>query len=71
MIVLKRLNSDYVDIYQLHSPDQETLEKGEVFEILEDFKQAGKIRAAGVSLLSWEHLSNCIGKGIEFAQMEA
>lgn len=68
---LKRLKSDYVDIYQLHSPDQETLAKGEVFEILEDFKQAGKIRTAGVSLLSWEHLTHCYGKGVDFAQLEA
>jgi aryl-alcohol dehydrogenase-like predicted oxidoreductase len=68
---LKRLKSDYVDIYQLHSPDQETLEKGEVFEILEDFKQAGKIRAAGVSLLSWAQLAHCYGKGVDFAQLEA
>lgn len=68
---LKRLKTDYVDIYQLHSPDQETLERGDVFETLAEFQNAGKIRAAGVSLLSWQHLKYCFGKGISFAQLEA
>jgi len=68
---LKRLKSDYVDIYQLHSPDEETLKRGEVFEILGDFRKEGKIRAGGVSLLSWEHLTHCYGKGVDFAQLEA
>lgn len=68
---LKRLKTDYVDIYQLHSPDQETLERGEVFETLAEFQKAGKIRAAGVSLLSWDHLEYCFRNGISFAQLEA
>lgn len=68
---LKRLKTDYIDIYQLHSPDQETLERGEVFETLAAFQNAGKIRASGVSLLSWQHLEYCIGKGISFVQLEA
>lgn len=68
---LKRLKTDYIDIYQLHSPDQKTLEKGEVFETLAEFQKEGKIRAAGVSLLSWQHLEYCFGKGISFAQLEA
>lgn len=68
---LKRLKTDYIDLYQLHSPGEEVLKKGEVFEILETFKKEGKIRASGVSLLSWDHLPHCYHRGISFAQMEA
>jgi aryl-alcohol dehydrogenase-like predicted oxidoreductase len=68
---LKRLKTDYIDIYQLHSPSEEVLKKGEVFEVLETFKKEGKIRASGVSLLSWDHLPYCFKHGISFVQLEA
>ncbi len=45
---LKRLQTDYVDIYQLHWPDSATpLE--ETAEALEIMKKAGKIRYVGMS----------------------
>ena len=58
---LRRLGTDYVDIYQLHSPPADVLEDGSVFEILESLRKAGKIRAFGVSILEPEHGFKCMG----------
>ena len=49
---LKRLQNDYVDLYQLHSPTLECLENGNVIHALEKFKGEGKIREFGVSVRS-------------------
>ncbi|WP_341679207.1 NADP(H)-dependent aldo-keto reductase [Niveibacterium sp. SC-1] len=62
---LKRLRTDYVDLYQLHWPDRSTNTFGqlgyvhvkdevttpidETLRVLEDFIKAGKVRAIGVS----------------------
>lgn len=47
---LKRLQTDYIDLYQLHNPTVDVIEKGAVWEVLERAKQAGKIRHYGVSI---------------------
>lgn len=47
---LRRLNTDYIDLYQLHNPRIDSLEKDEVFETLEQLKQEGKIRYYGSAL---------------------
>lgn len=52
---LKRLNQDYVDLYYLHFPDQETPISESVGE-LSRLKEEGKIRAIGVSNLNLEQL---------------
>jgi aryl-alcohol dehydrogenase-like predicted oxidoreductase len=54
---LKRLQTDYVDLYQLHNPTVDVIEQGEVWEVLARAKQAGKIRHYGVSI-------NTIDEGI-------
>jgi aryl-alcohol dehydrogenase-like predicted oxidoreductase len=46
---LTRLQTDYLDLYQLHNPPTWVLERGEVFETLEYLKDQGKIRFYGVS----------------------
>ncbi len=46
---LRRLQTDYVDLYQLHNPPAAVLEEGGVFEVLERLKRQGKIRWYGVS----------------------
>jgi aryl-alcohol dehydrogenase-like predicted oxidoreductase len=51
---LKRLQTDWIDLYQLHNPDVEVIERGEVWEVLEKRKQEGKIRFYGVSINTME-----------------
>ena len=46
---LKRLRTDYLDVYQLHSPSLEVVEHGEWIPTLDALKQEGKIRYYGVS----------------------
>jgi len=48
---LRRLNTDYIDIYQLHWPDPDTPIE-ETMETLNALKEAGKIRHIGVSNFS-------------------
>lgn len=45
---LKRLNTDYIDIYQLHQPDMQT-DIEETMDVMNDLVRAGKIRYYGVS----------------------
>lgn len=48
---LARLQTDYLDLYQLHDPPRELLEHGEeVWATLQAFSQEGRIRAFGVSV---------------------
>jgi aryl-alcohol dehydrogenase-like predicted oxidoreductase len=46
---LRRLGTDYLDVFCLHSPPPEVVADERVFEGLEDLKQAGLIRHYGVS----------------------
>ena len=48
---LKRLNTDYLDIVLVHSngDDEKIIQDTEVFAVLNQFKEAGKIRAIGMS----------------------
>jgi aryl-alcohol dehydrogenase-like predicted oxidoreductase len=45
---LRRLKTDWIDLYQVHRPDSET-ELQETLSALTDLQQAGKIRAFGCS----------------------
>ncbi len=45
---LKRLGTDYIDLYQIHWPDS-TTPVSETMEALEILQKKGKIRAGGVS----------------------
>jgi aryl-alcohol dehydrogenase-like predicted oxidoreductase len=47
---LARLQVDTIDLYQLHNPSAEVMRRGEIFGLLDRFKQQGKIRSYGVSL---------------------
>ena len=48
---LRRLRTDYIDIYMLHSPDDE-LYRDDGLEALVQLKEQGKIRAVGFSVMS-------------------
>ena len=47
---LKRLQTDRVDLYQLHNPRLEAMQRDDLFATLEALKRAGKIRAYGPAL---------------------
>ncbi|MDP8921883.1 MAG: aldo/keto reductase [Chloroflexota bacterium] len=47
---LKRLETDYIDLWTLHNPRLDAIQRDDVFALLEQLKAAGKIRAYGASL---------------------
>lgn len=47
---LRRLGVNEIFLYQLHNPDLEVLREGRVFDLLEEFRDAGKITYYGVSI---------------------
>ena len=52
---LRRLQTDYVDLYQLHNPPIELLaSEPEIVEALAGLKREGKVRAIGISVRSPE-----------------
>jgi myo-inositol catabolism protein IolS len=67
---LKRLNTDYVDLYYLHFPDGKT-PIGDAIAELVKLREEGKIRAIGVSNVSLEQLIEANAHGdISALQME-
>ncbi|HRX04972.1 MAG TPA: aldo/keto reductase [Anaerolineae bacterium] len=47
---LRRLQTDVIDLYQLHNPSLAQIADGGVFDVLDDLKRAGLIRFYGVSI---------------------
>lgn len=58
---LKRLKTDYIDLYQLHGPDAET-PIDETLRALEDIVRAGKVRYVGCSNFLAYQLARAIGR---------
>lgn len=47
---LKRLGTDVIDLFQLHNPSLELIQKGDLTGVLEGLKEEGKIRFIGISV---------------------
>jgi aryl-alcohol dehydrogenase-like predicted oxidoreductase len=47
---LKRLGTDYIDVYQIHNPRMWAVRSDELFATLEELKGEGKIRCYGAAL---------------------
>jgi aryl-alcohol dehydrogenase-like predicted oxidoreductase len=47
---LRRLRTDYIDIYSLHNAKLDHVRNDELFELLESFRSEGKIRYYGIAL---------------------
>lgn len=58
---LRRLNTDYIDLYQLHGPDAET-PIDETLRALEDIVRAGKVRYVGCSNFLAYQVARAIGR---------
>jgi myo-inositol catabolism protein IolS len=59
---LKRLNTDYIDLFYIHFPDEVT-PKAEAVGALKELKDQGKIRAIGVSNFSLDQLKEANADG--------
>jgi aryl-alcohol dehydrogenase-like predicted oxidoreductase len=46
---LKRMRTDYIDIWQLHNPAPEQVELENLVELMEEIKQEGKVRHVAIS----------------------
>jgi aryl-alcohol dehydrogenase-like predicted oxidoreductase len=57
---LKRLRTDYLDLYQLHSPPHALLETGAFLEPLERLRRQGKIRQIGISCETVDDAAACL-----------
>jgi aryl-alcohol dehydrogenase-like predicted oxidoreductase len=60
---LKRLQTDYIDVYMLHTPDVDFEFNESAFDALNDLKKEGKIRFYGCSVAT-------IQQGIDFINSE-
>lgn len=76
---LKRLNTDYLDLFQLHKPAPSELLSGDWHETVEKLKQEGKIRSYGISCANVDDARLCLGRpglasvqiGLSLLDMEA
>jgi aryl-alcohol dehydrogenase-like predicted oxidoreductase len=59
---LKRLDTDQIDLYQVHWPDVETTQQ-ETMDTLLEIKEQGKIRCIGVSNYSAAQIKECLKYG--------
>lgn len=59
---LKRLDTDYIDLYQVHWPDIET-SQSETMEALLEIQRQGKIKVIGVSNYSVEQMRDIMKSG--------
>ncbi|MEC3839420.1 aldo/keto reductase [Bacillus amyloliquefaciens] len=60
---LKRLQTDYIDLFYIHFPDENT-PKDEAVQALNELKKEGKIRSIGVSNFSLEQLKKANKDGL-------
>ncbi|MBI4894926.1 MAG: aldo/keto reductase [Candidatus Aenigmarchaeota archaeon] len=51
---LQRLQTNYIDIYQLHNPSLNLIKKAEIFSILRKLQKEGKIKHIGISVHTLE-----------------
>ena len=63
---LRYLNSDWIDLYQLHWPNRD-IPIEETLGVLADLKQEGKIRAYGVSNFGRQDLDVCLATDYSIA----
>ncbi|MCU1229695.1 MAG: aldo/keto reductase [Acidobacteria bacterium] len=60
---LKRLRTDYIDVYQMHNPTVQDLAREEIQEAMEMLQDAGKVRFWGVSVSTPEEGIEIVNRG--------
>ena len=60
---LKRLRTDYIDLYQVHNPTLDELRRDEIQDAMERLQDAGKIRFWGVSVSTPEEGIEVVNRG--------
>lgn len=64
---LKRLRTDYIDLYQLHNPTLDELRRDDLHEAMNRLQEVGKIRYWGVSVTTPEEGVEIINNGWGYA----
>jgi aryl-alcohol dehydrogenase-like predicted oxidoreductase len=64
---LKRLRTDYIDLYQLHNPTLDELHRDDIHEAMDRLQEVGKIRYWGVSVTTPDEGIEIIRKGWGYA----
>jgi len=64
---LKRLRTDYIDLYQLHNPTLEELRRDDIHEAMDRLQEVGKIRYWGISVNTPEEGIEIINHGWGYA----
>jgi len=70
---LKRLGTDYIDIYQIHNPRMPTVQSDELFATLEDLKSEGRIRHYAAALgpaNGWEAEGLALNRNRDIATLQ-
>lgn len=60
---LKRMNTDYVDLWQLHNPPPEAVQAGNLLDVMEKARKNGKTRWIGISS-TLPHIATYIDWGV-------
>lgn len=64
---LKRLRTDYIDLYQLHNPSLDDLRRDDIHEAMDRLQEVGKIRYWGVSITTPDEGIEIIRNGWGYA----
>lgn len=64
---LKRLRTDYIDLYQLHNPTLDDLRRDDIHEAMDRLQEVGKIRFWGVSVSTPEEGIEIVNNGWGYA----
>ncbi|MBV8517756.1 MAG: aldo/keto reductase [Acidobacteria bacterium] len=64
---LKRLRTDYIDLYQLHNPTLDELRRDDIHEAMDRLQEAGKIRYWGVSITTPDEGLEIVRRGWGYA----
>lgn len=64
---LKRLRTDYIDLYQLHNPTLDELRRDDIHEAMDRLQESGKIRYWGISVTTPEEGLEVVRNGWGYA----